>query len=73
MQQVYSLSCRIVYAHFELPFFFFLDNQVIKELTDGGADYCFECVGLASLMQEAFRSSREVLSVSLIISYSFWC
>jgi threonine dehydrogenase-like Zn-dependent dehydrogenase len=72
MQQVYSLSCRIVYAHFELPFFF-LDNQVIKELTDGGADYCFECVGLASLMQEAFRSSREVLSVSLIICYSFWC
>ncbi|KAB1204020.1 Alcohol dehydrogenase-like 1 [Morella rubra] len=34
-------------------------SEVIKELTDGGADYCFECVGLASLMQDAFRSSRQ--------------
>ncbi|KAL9254513.1 Alcohol dehydrogenase-like 2-like protein [Drosera capensis] len=33
-------------------------SQVIKELTDGGADYCFECVGLASLVEEAFQSSR---------------
>ncbi|GAB4845007.1 hypothetical protein Ancab_038399 [Ancistrocladus abbreviatus] len=34
-------------------------SQVIKELTDGGADYCFECVGMVSLMEEAFESSRE--------------
>uniref|UniRef100_A0A6V7QQY5 Alcohol dehydrogenase-like C-terminal domain-containing protein n=1 Tax=Ananas comosus var. bracteatus TaxID=296719 RepID=A0A6V7QQY5_ANACO len=33
-------------------------SDVIKEMTDGGADYCFECIGLASLMSEAFRSSR---------------
>ncbi|XP_072991480.1 alcohol dehydrogenase-like 7 isoform X2 [Typha latifolia] len=33
-------------------------SEVIKEMTDGGADYCFECIGLASLMSEAFRSSR---------------
>ncbi|KAL9254514.1 Alcohol dehydrogenase-like 2-like protein [Drosera capensis] len=34
-------------------------SQVVKELTDGGADSCFECVGLASLVEEAFESSRE--------------
>ncbi|OAY85698.1 Alcohol dehydrogenase-like 1 [Ananas comosus] len=33
-------------------------SDVIKEMTEGGADYCFECIGLASLMSEAFRSSR---------------
>lgn len=33
-------------------------SQVVKELTKGGADYCFECVGLVSLVQEAFESSR---------------
>ncbi|XP_030947925.1 alcohol dehydrogenase-like 1 isoform X2 [Quercus lobata] len=36
-------------------------SEVIKELTNGGADYCFECIGLASLMQEAFLSSRKFL------------
>ncbi|CAL5385898.1 unnamed protein product [Camellia sinensis] len=33
-------------------------SEVIKEMTDGGADYCFECIGLVSLMQEAIFSSR---------------
>lgn len=33
-------------------------SEVIKEMTGGGADYCFECVGLASLMADAFQSSR---------------
>lgn len=46
------------------------DNQVIKELTNGGADYCFECVGLASSMEDAFRSSREVPSVSSLWSHA---
>lgn len=32
--------------------------EVIQEMTDGGADYCFECIGLASLMQDAINSSR---------------
>lgn len=32
--------------------------EIIKEMTDGGADYCFECIGLASLMSDAFNSSR---------------
>ena len=34
-------------------------SQVVKEMTDGGADYCFECIGLASLMKDAFDCSRE--------------
>lgn len=29
-------------------------------MTNGGADYCFECIGLASMMLEAYRSSRVV-------------
>nr|KJB64119.1 hypothetical protein B456_010G038400 [Gossypium raimondii] len=33
-------------------------SEVIKEITDGGVDYSFECIGLASLMEEAFNSSR---------------
>ncbi|PPR91829.1 hypothetical protein GOBAR_AA28859 [Gossypium barbadense] len=32
-------------------------NQEKIEI-DGGADYCFECIGLASLMEDAFNSSR---------------
>ncbi|XP_045811416.1 alcohol dehydrogenase-like 7 [Trifolium pratense] len=34
-------------------------SQVIIEMTDGGADYCFECVGMASLMHEAYASCRK--------------
>ncbi|KAL6506641.1 hypothetical protein OROHE_022473 [Orobanche hederae] len=32
---------------------------IINEMTDGGADYCFECVGKASLVEEAFASCRK--------------
>jgi S-(hydroxymethyl)glutathione dehydrogenase/alcohol dehydrogenase len=34
-------------------------SQVINEMTGGGADYCFECVGLASLVQEAYACCRK--------------
>ncbi|KAI4388497.1 hypothetical protein MLD38_000818 [Melastoma candidum] len=34
-------------------------SQVISEMTDGGADYCFECVGLASLVHEAYACCRK--------------
>nr|DAD46644.1 TPA_asm: hypothetical protein HUJ06_016581 [Nelumbo nucifera] len=33
-------------------------SEVILDMTDGGADYCFECVGLASLVHEAFACCR---------------
>lgn len=44
---------------------YFIVHQVIREMTGGGADYCFECVGLASLMSEAFKSSRRVIPLLL--------
>lgn len=33
--------------------------KTIRELTDGGCDYCFECVGLSSVVEQAFRSARK--------------
>jgi Zn-dependent alcohol dehydrogenase len=33
-------------------------------MTNGGADYCFECIGSASLVHEAYACCRNV-SVSL--------
>ncbi|KMS95556.1 hypothetical protein BVRB_007190 [Beta vulgaris subsp. vulgaris] len=34
-------------------------SEIINEMTDGGADYCFECVGMASLVEEAFACCRK--------------
>ncbi|KAL4575423.1 hypothetical protein LXL04_022266 [Taraxacum kok-saghyz] len=34
-------------------------SEIIMEMTDGGADYCFECVGLTSLVHEAYASCRK--------------
>lgn len=34
-------------------------SEVINEMTDGGADYCFECVGMGSLVQEAYACCRK--------------
>ncbi|KAJ8747836.1 hypothetical protein K2173_012966 [Erythroxylum novogranatense] len=42
-------------------------SEVIKEMTEGGADYCFECIGLASLMTDAFNSSREGWGKTVIV------
>ncbi|KAL6317363.1 hypothetical protein AAG906_030116 [Vitis piasezkii] len=42
-------------------------SQVVKEMTDGGADYCFECIGLASLMKDAFDCSREGWGKTVIL------
>lgn len=42
-------------------------SEVIKEMTDGGADYCFECIGLASLMADAFNSSRDGWGKTIIL------
>ncbi|KAK4434221.1 Alcohol dehydrogenase-like 5 [Sesamum alatum] len=41
--------------------------QVIQEMTGGGADYCFECIGLVSLMQDAFNSSRRGCGKTIIL------
>ncbi|KAG2698209.1 hypothetical protein I3760_07G140100 [Carya illinoinensis] len=42
-------------------------SQVIKETTGGGADYCFECVGLASLVQEAYASCRKGWGKTIVL------
>ncbi|XP_062190582.1 alcohol dehydrogenase-like 2 isoform X1 [Phragmites australis] len=42
-------------------------SEVITEMTGGGADYCFECVGSASLMTEAFKSSRMGWGKTIIL------
>ncbi|XP_020582432.1 alcohol dehydrogenase-like 7 [Phalaenopsis equestris] len=41
--------------------------EIIKEITDGGADYCFECIGLAPLMSDAFNSSRVGSGKTIIL------
>ncbi|KAL9228734.1 hypothetical protein vseg_004283 [Gypsophila vaccaria] len=42
-------------------------SEAIKELTDGGADYTFECIGLASVMQDAFDSTRDGWGRTIIL------
>ncbi|KAM7514012.1 hypothetical protein LguiA_003595 [Lonicera macranthoides] len=42
-------------------------SQVINEMTDGGADYCFECVGLLSLVNEAFACCRKGWGKTVVV------
>ncbi|MCL7032280.1 hypothetical protein MKW94_016271 [Papaver nudicaule] len=56
------LSCGYASSCFSVD-----DFDVIKEMTDGGADYCFECIGLASLMNDAFSSCRDGWGKTIIL------
>ncbi|KAH9610773.1 hypothetical protein KSS87_013709 [Heliosperma pusillum] len=42
-------------------------SDVITELTDVGANYTFECIGLAFVMQDAFDSVREGWGRTIIL------
>ncbi|RZC64421.1 hypothetical protein C5167_008111 [Papaver somniferum] len=42
----------------------YIDYHVIKEMTDGGADYCFECIGLASLSAKLVSSGNSLLIIT---------
>ncbi|CAH8382988.1 unnamed protein product [Eruca vesicaria subsp. sativa] len=42
-------------------------SQVIKEMTEGGVDYSFECIGLTSSMEEAFNSTRTGAGKTVIL------
>ncbi|KAJ4702225.1 putative Alcohol dehydrogenase [Melia azedarach] len=42
-------------------------SEVITEMTGGGADYCFECVGLASLVQEAYACCRQGWGKTIVL------
>ncbi|XP_050215138.1 alcohol dehydrogenase-like 7 [Mercurialis annua] len=42
-------------------------SQVINEITGGGADYCFECVGSSSLVQEAYSCCRKGWGKTIVL------
>ncbi|CAK9313223.1 unnamed protein product [Citrullus colocynthis] len=42
-------------------------SEVINEMTDGGADYCFECVGLPSLVHEAYACCRQGWGKTIVL------
>ncbi|KAH7523438.1 hypothetical protein FEM48_Zijuj06G0010900 [Ziziphus jujuba var. spinosa] len=42
-------------------------EQVITEMTGGGADYCFECVGQAALVQEAYACCRKGWGKTIVL------
>ncbi|KAK7306759.1 hypothetical protein VNO77_44715 [Canavalia gladiata] len=42
-------------------------SQVIIDITGGGADYCFECVGRASLVHEAYASCRKGWGKTIVL------
>ncbi|KAH6759307.1 Zinc-binding alcohol dehydrogenase family protein [Perilla frutescens var. frutescens] len=42
-------------------------SQVVSEMTDGGADYCFECVGKASLVEEAYACCRKAWGKTIVL------
>lgn len=42
-------------------------SQVINELTGGGADYCFECVGMASVVEEAYACCRKGWGKTIVL------
>ncbi|KAL5058098.1 hypothetical protein RYX36_029702 [Vicia faba] len=47
----------------------FENKEVIMEMKDGGADYCFECVGMASLVHEAYASCRKELHLDEFVTH----
>ncbi|KAH6782782.1 Zinc-binding alcohol dehydrogenase family protein, partial [Perilla frutescens var. frutescens] len=42
-------------------------SQIINEMTGGGADYCFECVGMASLVEEAYACCRKGWGKTIVL------
>lgn len=47
--------------------------QRIREITDGGVDYSFECIGNLDVLREAFLSTHEVASLFIILYDLFVC
>ncbi|KAF5462189.1 hypothetical protein F2P56_018217 [Juglans regia] len=42
-------------------------SQLINEMTGGGADYCFECIGVAPLVKEAYACCRNGWGKTVVI------
>ncbi|KAJ8625024.1 hypothetical protein MRB53_033554 [Persea americana] len=47
-------------------------SEVIMEMTNGGADFCFECLGLDSVMKAAFASSRQGWGQTIIVGLEMY-
>jgi Zn-dependent alcohol dehydrogenase len=47
-------------------------QQVLIDLTDGGVDYSFECIGNVSVMRAALECCHKV-SILVAISEFFFC
>ncbi|VDQ15439.1 unnamed protein product, partial [Trichobilharzia regenti] len=59
-----ATECINPYAIFRK---FFLDWLIVTEITDGGCDYTFECVGNVETMRQALESCHKGWGVSVII------
>ena len=43
-------------------------SDLVKDITDGqGVDYCFECTGVQSLLNEAIEASKIVSTIQSIV------
>lgn len=43
-------------------------QQVISDLTDGGVDYSFECIGNVSVMRSALECTHKVNTAAIAVS-----
>lgn len=42
-------------------------QEVIREMTDGGVDYSFECIGNTEVLYQAFLATRERLGLTVLV------
>ncbi|KAH9296002.1 hypothetical protein KI387_039590, partial [Taxus chinensis] len=46
-------------------------HEVIREISDGGVDFSFECVGQADIMYEAFLSTHDGWGLAVIVGVDY--
>lgn len=47
--------------------------QVIREMTDGGVDYSFECTGINGVLRESFLSTHDVCCLCFYLCIYLFC
>ncbi|XP_062210169.1 alcohol dehydrogenase-like 1 isoform X3 [Phragmites australis] len=47
--------------------------EVIGEMTGGGVDYSFECIGVSSVMTDAFRSTKTGNGKTIVLGLEKYC
>ncbi|XP_066504736.1 alcohol dehydrogenase class-3-like [Hoplias malabaricus] len=45
-------------------------QEVLREMTNGGLDYCFECVGNVAVMRAALESSKPAWGTCVIVGWT---